>query len=78
MFNEKKDLGDKCVIHLWIPNWITKNPQKSPKKFNCKKCDYHCSNKKDFNKHLRTTKHSMDNKWITKKSPKIPRASFMW
>ena len=48
--------------------WITKNPQKSPKKFNCKKCDYHCSNKKDFNKHLRTTKHLMDN-MDNKKSP---------
>ena len=50
------------------PNWITKNPQKSPKKFNCKKCDYHCRNKKDFNKHLRTTKHRMDN-MDNKKSP---------
>jgi len=53
-------------------DWITKNPQKSPKKFHCKKCDYHCSNKKDFNKHLRTTKHRMDNKWITKNPQKSP------
>ena len=38
--------------------------QKSPKnygkrniKFNCDICDYHTSNKKDFSKHLKTTKH---------------------
>ena len=34
--------------------------QKSPKnqtKFLCIKCDYRCSNKKDYNKHLTTAKH---------------------
>ena len=38
-----------------------KNPQKSPPKkkteFYCKKCDYRCSNKKDFRKHKMTAKH---------------------
>jgi len=52
---------------------ITKNPQKSPKKFNCKKCDYHCNNKKDFSKHLSSTKHKMDNSWITKNPQKSPQ-----
>ena len=46
---------------------------KSPKvteKFSCDKCNYRCSKKSDFNKHLMTTKHLMvtnDNK----KSPKV-------
>jgi hypothetical protein len=46
--------------------WITENPEKSGKKYHCKKCDYHCNDKKDFSKHLSTTKHKMDNGWITK------------
>ena len=49
---------------------LHKNPQKSPKKFNCKKCDYHCNNKKDFVKHLGTTKHKM----LQNATSKIPRA----
>jgi len=46
---------------------------KSPKvteKFSCDKCNYRCSKKSDYNKHLMTTKHLMvtnDNK----KSPKV-------
>jgi len=36
---------------------ITKNPQKKHQKFHCKKCDYTTRDKKDFNKHLSTTKH---------------------
>ena len=50
--------------------WITKNPEKSGKKYHCEKCDYHCNDKKDFTKHLSTTKHRMDNKWITKNPEK--------
>ena len=48
---------------------IIKKSQKSQKKYSCKKCHYHSSNKFDFDKHLSTTKHKM----ITdgnKKSPK--------
>ena len=44
---------------------ITKSRKKSPKKYCCKKCHYHSSNKFDFDKHLSTTKHKMvtnDNK----------------
>lgn len=37
-----------------------KNPQKSPKKYYCKKCDYYTSNKKDFTKHENTLKHQME------------------
>jgi len=51
-------------------NEITKkSPIVSNFKFNCKKCDYHTNNKKDFNKHLATIKHKrkhMDNIEIPK------------
>ena len=36
-----------------------KSREKSPKIYHCKKCDYTCRNKYDFNKHLSTTKHKM-------------------
>ena len=36
---------------------VTENSPKIPKKFHCICCDYSCSNKKDFNKHLLTRKH---------------------
>ena len=49
---------------------ITKNPEKSGKKYNCGKCDYHCNDKKDFSKHLSTTKHVVDNFRITKNPEK--------
>ena len=35
----------------------TENSQKVVKKYNCKLCDYICSKKNDYNKHLMTTKH---------------------
>tara|TARA_B110000858_G_scaffold125629_1_gene143167 strand:- start:890 stop:1861 length:972 start_codon:yes stop_codon:yes gene_type:complete len=38
---------------------------KNPKKFNCKKCDFLSSNRKDFNRHLLTAKH--------KKTPNIAK-----
>ena len=52
---------------------MEKKPQKNPKKYYCEKCDFTSKNKKDFNRHLSTRKHQMDNKdkkWITKKNPK--------
>ena len=33
------------------------NSSKVVKKFHCEKCDYLCSKKGDFNKHLNTLKH---------------------
>ena len=37
---------------------IQKKPQKNPiYKFFCKPCSFRCNNKKDFNRHLNTTKH---------------------
>lgn len=38
---------------------VTENPQKNPFKFSCEICDFRCSNKKDFNRHLLTPKHEM-------------------
>tara|TARA_Y100000389_G_C17457660_1_gene519307 strand:- start:2031 stop:2903 length:873 start_codon:yes stop_codon:yes gene_type:complete len=35
-----------------------KNPQKSHKEYYCISCDYKCSNKKDYEKHLLTQKHN--------------------
>jgi len=52
---------------------ITQNSQKVPSNFYCEFCDYKCSNKKDYNKHLMTLKHEK----ITngnQNSPKIPLA----
>ena len=36
-----------------------KKPQKTPKKYACKKCDFLSSNKKDYKRHLKTMKHRM-------------------
>ncbi len=51
-----------------------KKPKKTLKKFYCKKCDFSSNNKKDFNRHLSTTKHKMEtdgNILETKKTPFI-------
>ena len=48
-----------------------KNPIKTPKNFYCEKCDFLSGNKKDYNRHILTRKHKMDNKdkeRITKKT----------
>ena len=45
-----------------------KKSPKIPKKFECKICNYKCSNKKDFNKHLLTAKH----KRLTNTDIKVP------
>ena len=40
---------------------LKKSPKKSQKKFTCKKCEYSCRYKKDWTKHLLTTKHQNAN-----------------
>ena len=37
---------------------MTTNPQKPPHVFVCITCDFKCSNKKDYNRHLSTAKHN--------------------
>lgn len=51
---------------------LIKTPKKTPKKFICECCFFECSNKKDYTRHLATTKHKrliMANDWLTKKTP---------
>ena len=48
-----------------------KKPQKTPGRYCCKKCDYHSRNRKDYTRHLATTKHQ----WITMDNQKNPRPS---
>ena len=51
---------------------LIKNPKKTNKKFFCECCTFECSNKKDFNRHLSTTKHQrlmMANGWLIEKTP---------
>jgi len=50
---------------------IIKTP-KNPKIFVCEKCNYKSSNKKDYGKHLLTTKHKME-RLEQVKTPKIPK-----
>jgi len=40
---------------------MAKKPKKTHKNFYCEKCDFSSNNKKDFSRHLSTTKHKMDN-----------------
>uniref|UniRef100_A0A6C0EPT9 C2H2-type domain-containing protein n=1 Tax=viral metagenome TaxID=1070528 RepID=A0A6C0EPT9_9ZZZZ len=53
-----------------------KKPQKNPKHFCCKKCGFTSRNKKDYTRHLSTTKHKMDNMDNTKSNAKNPRPAF--
>jgi hypothetical protein len=49
----RKHLGGFFMLYLYT---MQKNP-KNPKIYNCKKCNFISSNKKDYNKHLTTAKH---------------------
>jgi hypothetical protein len=40
---------------------MKKSGKKVGKKHHCKKCDYRCRDKYDWERHLSTTKHKMDN-----------------
>ena len=47
----------------------TKNSQKIIPKFSCNHCDYICSKKSDYDKHLATLKHSMTTRGLHDTSP---------
>ena len=49
-----------------------KKPQKKTPTFFCKKCDFVSSNKKDYDRHVSTSKHQNDDKMMTKKPKKTP------
>ena len=56
-----------------------KNSPKTRRNFHCKKCDYICSKKSDYNKHIMTLKHlkdDADDKKDDKKSPKVATPYF--
>jgi len=50
---------------------ITNKPTKTQIKFSCEKCNFVCSNKRDYNRHLMTAKHKMiiDDNTKTQKNP---------
>ena len=50
----------------------TKKPKKTPKIYMCIKCDFKCFNKKDYTRHLNTTKHrnQQNQQEKTQKNPK--------
>ena len=56
---------------------MKKNPKKNPKKFNCQKCLFSSKNKKDFFRHLSTTKHKMDKMDNEMDKCKNPAASYV-
>ena len=43
---------------------------KSSKKYFCKECDYSTCKKSQYDRHLLTSKHQMDDKWMTEKAQK--------
>jgi hypothetical protein len=49
---------------------MTMMTQKTPEKFTCEKCDFICSKKSDYKKHLLTRKHNNDDKKSQKNSEK--------
>ena len=49
----------------------TKTP-KNAKKYICENCDFACSKKSDFNRHLMTAKHQ-NRIFEDKKTPKTPK-----
>jgi len=63
------------MFYLYRTFRMNKSP-KIPKIFSCEKCDYTCKNKKDFNKHLLTTKHKNRTNRMNK-SPKPPNDKFI-
>lgn len=65
----KRFKSNKCPIYM-EPLGNKKIP-KNPIIYLCEKCDYNTSNKKDYNKHLNTSKH-IGNNLEAVGNPKIP------
>ena len=51
---------------------LTQKTHKNPKKYDCEYCDFKCSNKKDYNRHILTAKHKMLTN-ANEKTPKNPK-----
>ena len=71
IFFEKIFRGFFCCII--IQHFTMFLPQKTPKFFECKSCDFITSNLKDYNRHLNTRKHLNTTKYnnFTPKNPKL-------
>ena len=54
-------LKNDLAVFLLPYYMITGKPQKTAKKYHCKKCDFTSRDKKDWKRHLSTTKHKNDN-----------------
>ena len=48
---------------------------KSSKKFECKTCDFVCSRKSQYNRHLSTRKHIENDKRVTSDHDLVPKSS---
>ncbi len=58
---------------------LQKTPKNEKKKFACEPCSFVCSNKKDFSRHLCTTKHKRlisTNKGLIKKTPLVSESEY--
>ena len=49
-------------------------PQKTPKKYICECCDFECSNKKDYTRHISTRKHKIQQNTTNIQHEKTPDA----
>jgi hypothetical protein len=69
----RNGLGVFFVNQLYINSlqMITENNPKLPNNFECKKCAFITSNKKDYSRHLLTAKHKKFTEF-TEKTPKTP------
>jgi hypothetical protein len=57
-FWRKKGLGVFFVSLIYLQMTDAKNPKK-PQKYLCENCEFVCSNKKDYTRHLNTAKHKI-------------------
>jgi len=54
------------LLYKMLHNATYKGPKKGPSKFNCEICNYHGDKKKNYRRHLSTTKHKMLHKCYIK------------
>jgi hypothetical protein len=65
----EKNLGIFSTIILMVVNGSKKNAENPPELYKCTLCDFECSKKSNYDKHLRTLKHQR-NQNGSKKMPK--------
>jgi hypothetical protein len=63
----RKGLGDLSLNQIYtqmLNEMLNEKSQKISKMFHCEKCNYNCSKKSEFDKHLVTAKHKRLNECI--------------